>query len=174
MRPPRAARSGREWFVVRTRVRSEGFVAAQAEAFGAEVYLPRIAIGRDWRSAEHTDLTEPLFPGYLFVRLDLAEHFRRISRSPGVRGFLSFGDDRPVPVEADIIAGLQERSPGGVFRPRDPFRPGAAVQVLSGPLAGLLGIVDRPLTGSGRVSVLLRILARQTRVEMAREALAIA
>jgi hypothetical protein len=41
-------------------------------------------------------------------------------------------------------------------------------------LAGLLGVVDRPVSACDRVTVMLQVLSGPTRVEMPREALAIA
>lgn len=165
----------RRWYVVRTRPRSEEIAARHLGRHDVGVYLPRLALKPFQSAGLHgRELTEPLFPGYLFAELDLSSHFRAVSRTPGVRNFLCFGGELPSQIDPEIISTLRERSSGDVFQPRDTLQRGTSVHLLSGPFAGLLGVVDRPLNGAGRVSVLLQILSRQTRVEVPRGALAVA
>jgi len=52
-----------------------------------------------------------------------------------------------------------------VVRPR-PLQVGCRVRVTDGPLAGLAGIIENPPDGRGRVSILMDILRRQTRVSL--------
>jgi transcriptional antiterminator RfaH len=154
----------RHWYVVRTKPRAEAFAAAGLRAHDVEVYFPRLVVGAWGRDAA---ATEPLFPGYLFVHLDLARQFASAAWTPGVRSFVGFGDGAPEPVAESVIDVLRGRAEGGeVLRPRPAMRIGEAVEVRSGPFAGLLGIIDRPVSGPGRVQVLLEILRRQTRVDL--------
>jgi transcription antitermination factor NusG len=52
-----------------------------------------------------------------------------------------------------------------VARPR-PLPVGHRVRVTDGPLAGLVGIIENPPDARGRVSVLMDMLRRQTRVSL--------
>jgi transcription antitermination factor NusG len=40
------------------------------------------------------------------------------------------------------------------------------VRITQGPLEGLVGIIESPCSGRGRVRVLMELLRRQTRVEV--------
>jgi len=156
------------WYVVRTKARSEGFAAATLRSRDVQVYYPRLVVA-PWsrRPAESDGATEPLFPGYLFVRIDLGRDHARVAWTPGVRSFVAFGDDAPEPVDESVVELLRRRADGGeLLQPRAALRPGEPVEIRNGPFAGLLGIIDRPVSGSGRVHVLLEILRRKTRVDL--------
>lgn len=164
-----------QWYVLRTKVRGEELAAANLRRLDhVEVYFPKLAIPVALRIATAVSgHIEPLFPGYLFARLDLSRQFYRVSWTPGVRSFLSFGDGAPEALDEVVVELLRQRAQGGdVLRPRVELQRGTPVEVRSGPFAGLLGIIERPISGAGRVAVLLEILRRQTRVELSMDAVA--
>src|SRR5262245_7707191 len=127
----------RQWYVVRTKARKEDYAVQQLERRGVAVFLPRILeYGRDEIA--------PLFPGYLFVHIALLEQYYRVVWSPGVRSFVAFGLT-PTPVQESVIGFIAASAgEGGVIRPLAPFKTGDRVQIKSGPLAGLMAIVQRP------------------------------
>jgi transcriptional antiterminator RfaH len=145
--------------VVRTKARKEDFAVLQLERRGVAVFLPRILeFGRDEIA--------PLFPGYLFVHVALLEQYYRVIWSPGVRTFVAFGPT-PTPVQDSVIRFIvASAGEGGVIRPVAPFKAGDRVQIRSGPLAGLMAIVQRPCSGRGRVQILLDFLRQGTTVEV--------
>jgi len=115
--------------------------------------------------------TEPLFPSYLFVHLDLPAQFGTAAWTPGVRGLVGFEHGRPESVDDGIVSLLRLRAGGGdVLSPRQILQPGETVEIRRGPFSGLLGVIERPVNGAGRVRVLLEILRRQTRVELRADA----
>ena len=59
----------------------------------------------------------PLFPGYVFSRLDMVLSGKAARYSPGVKDFLTFGS-RVAEVSEEIIEGLRERCPGGIAADR--------------------------------------------------------
>jgi transcriptional antiterminator RfaH len=157
------------WYVLRTKPRAEAFSAAGLRARRLEVYFPKLLVSSWGRRSSDVDegATEPLFPGYLFARLDLASDFSRVAWTPGIRNFVSFGGETPQSVDDAVVEVLRSRAGGGeIVRPREALRAGDAVEVRCGPFAGLLGIIDRPIGGGGRVRVLLEILRRETRVDL--------
>lgn len=162
------------WYVVRTKARAESTAATNLRAREIPVFFPRlVAAGPFGRAAGIPAVTEPLFPGYLFVRVGAAEQFARVAWTPGVRSFLAFGEEAPEPVEEAVLDLLRERAGGGeILRPRDPFRAGDRVEIRSGPFSGLLGIIERPVSAQGRVRVLLELLQRRTRVDLRADAVA--
>src|SRR5512146_3283021 len=88
------------WHVAKTKPRLEPQTAVVLEARGLQTYFPMIAAGRRPRRQERL---EPLFPGYLFVRLDSSTPDWVVARSaPGISYFLGIdvhgSDVRRTPV----------------------------------------------------------------------------
>ena len=83
--------SGRNWYAVATRPRMEGAARENLERQGYGVCLPELRL-RKRRQGRWQDVNEPLFPGYLFVALDLAvDNTAPIRSTVGVRGLVRFG-----------------------------------------------------------------------------------
>ncbi len=157
-------RSEQQWFVVQTKARKEEYARSQLSQRGIRVFLPWIAqpLGL---SPDDTTIA-PLFPGYLFVHINLSEDYWQVAWAPGVRRLVGFGDV-PSPVDEAVIDFLTERAGrDGVVRIHRVYREGDRVRIKHGPLAGLIGIIETPCSGRGRVRVLMELLRRQTRVEV--------
>jgi transcriptional antiterminator RfaH len=151
----------RQWYVVRTKNRKEDHAERELERRGVAVFLPRVL-----ESEREREQVAPLFPGYLFVRIDLVAQYYRVVWTPGVRSFVAFGTvPTPVPEQAVrlIRAGASE---AGVIRPSASLRAGDRVQIRSGPLAGLVAVIQRPCSQRGRVQVLLDFLRHGASVDV--------
>ncbi len=147
-----------QWFAVRSKAKKEDFAVQQLERRGVATFLPRILeYGRDQIA--------PLFPGYLFVRIVLLEQYYRVVWTPGVRSFVAFGEV-PTPVQESAIHLILASAADGVIRPLSPFQPGDRVQIKSGPLAGLVAVIERPCPGRGRVKILLDFLRQGISAEL--------
>lgn len=105
---------------------------------------------------------EPLFPYYLFIRLDkIASNWRPIRSTRGVLKLVAFGKE-PVAVPDALIETLMAQASGAETDgdANAYFRPGAKVEITEGPFRDLEGIfINRK--GEERVIVLLNILQRQ-------------
>ena len=156
---PDALARDRQWFVVRTKTRKEDYAVQQLERRGVVAFLPRILeYGREQVAA--------LFPGYLFVHIVLTEQYYRVVWTPGVRSFVAFGTV-PTPVQESVIYLIAANADdSGVIRPLAPFQPGDRVQIRSGPLAGLVAVIQKPCSQRGRVKILLDFLRRGASVEV--------
>lgn len=153
----------RQWYVVRSKPRREEYAQGQLLRRGVETFLPRIV---EPMSGRAEPLVGPLFPGYLFARVDLLAQYNSVIWAPGVRGFVAFGDV-PATVDRDVVEFLQERcGPGGVVRVLPTFHDGDVVRVTRGPLGGLVGIVQGQVSGQCRVRVLMELLRRRTQVSV--------
>jgi transcriptional antiterminator RfaH len=158
----------KSWYVLRTKPRAEVAATCHLERKQIGVFFPRLAT-EDFAGLRVGDRsrTEPLFPGYLFVHLDLASDYSAVAWTPGVRDFLKLAGTGPQPVDDDVVACLRSRADErDVVRPRSRFRIGDRVEVTRGPFSGLLAVIDRPCTPSGRIHVLLDLLRRRTRLEL--------
>jgi len=151
------------WYVISTKVRREEFAQDQLARRDVETFLPRIF---ESTRLSPKPVIAPLFPGYLFVHIDLQEQYFDVVWTPGVRKFIGFGA-LPSPVGDNVVDFLRDRmGQEGVLRPVSLFKEGDVVRVKRGPLEGLVGIIENPGCGRGRVRVLMELLRRQTRVEV--------
>ncbi len=143
----------RQWYVVRTKSRKEEHAEHELERRGVAVFLPRVL-----EPGRAPDEVAPLFPGYLFVHVELAAQYYRVVWTPGVRHFVAFGAV-PTPVPEEVVRLIRARAgAAGVIRPETALRAGDRVQIRSGPLAGLVAVIQRPCSAPGRVQVLLDFL----------------
>jgi len=150
------------WYVVCTKPRREEFAACQLGLRAVTVYLPRLVLPRRGEM-----VVRPLFPGYLFVQLVLEQEAARITWTPGVRRLVTFEDEAPsVPASAIDFLRAQAGPDGLIVVRSRPLPAGRRVRVTSGPLSGLVGVIEDPPDARGRVRVLMDFLRRQTRVSV--------
>ncbi len=155
------------WYAVQTKPRQERQVSRWLlRRCQLQVFLPKLAVQKRRRRRRITAI-EILFPSYLFVRtvLDPAAWYA-VKWTPGVKGVVGMGDV-PVPIPEEAIQFLMQRCVDGDVIPWQPALPvGAQVRVREGPMAGLVGILERPAAQRERVRVLLNLMGRQTPVEL--------
>ena len=151
-----------QWYVVRSKPRREEYAQGQLQRRGVETFLPRIVEAVH----ERDPVIGPLFPGYLFACVDLLAQYNSVIWAPGVRGFVAFGEV-PAAVDRDVVEFLLERCGAeGVVRVVPTFHDGDVVRVTSGPLGGLIGVVQGQVSGQCRVRVLMELLRRRTQVSV--------
>lgn len=153
------------WYVALTHAHAEAKALAHLQRQGFAVYLPRYLKRR--RHARRVDIVPaPLFPRYLFIAIDLAaQRWRSVQSTVGVAQLVCTAG-APVPVAANVIAGLHgmEDEHGFVCLPSRPrFLPGDKIRVLDGAFASCLGLFDGATDGE-RVAILLDLLGRKVRV----------
>jgi transcription antitermination factor NusG len=152
-----------DWYVIETQRHREAVARAMLGTRGIESYLPCIA---QWPRPAVGAAIAPLFPGYLFVRTALGAQAHRVTRTNGVKAFVTFGD-LPVPLGGEVIDFLREREgPDGLIQCGSAAAGGAAVRIVDGPFRGLTAVVAERLPARDRVRVLMEILQRQTTVEL--------
>jgi transcriptional antiterminator RfaH len=106
----------------------------------------------------------PLFPNYIFVRVHMPSESHLIVWTLGVKKIVSFGEE-PIPLDERVVGFLQQQADGnGVIEARSKLRRGQEVEIFGGPFDGLMGIIQSPPDGQGRVKVLLKLLSRQVSV----------
>jgi transcriptional antiterminator RfaH len=158
----------KRWFAVYTKAGKERLAEGNLAAQGFETYLPRLARQRG-RAKRVLPGPVPMFPRYLFVRLDLdAGPWRAVHSTYGVSRLVSFGD-RPAPLPDAVIDGLRAREGAdGIISLSEivaPFKPGEAVEIAEGPLSDVRAMVCAQ-SGQERVVVLMTLLGRQVPVRV--------
>lgn len=117
--------SRQAWCVVASKPKAERRAHAALHHFGFTTYLPLVTV----RWANRTWHTTALFPGYLFVQLDLAKPWSPVRNCPGVFNLVGINGVPstcpPGAVEA-ILAGEEARqrptTQESLYRPQQPCR----------------------------------------------------
>lgn len=152
----------KRWYVAETHPHAEGRAQEHLVRQGYEIYLPRYRRSRRHARKRDTVLA-PLFPGYLFIGMDLARtRWRAIRSTIGVRHLISDGE-RPVSVPEGVVESIRASADDdGVIplAPAAPFKPGEEVEITEGPLRLQVGWFQR-VADRERVVILLTLLGRQ-------------
>lgn len=138
---PFGAAPGSPWFAVWTRSRHEQLVCTELAARHIEYFLPTYTQVSRWKDRLKR-IAWPLFPGYCFVRIESAG-VTTVLRCQGVVSVLSAAG-RPLPVPVEEIESLQRLVASGLaFDPCPLIKTGSMVRVVKGPLAGVVGRLER-------------------------------
>jgi len=155
------------WFVIHTKPRDEHRVKSHFEGMGIETILP---FCKSYRSPydRMSAMLKPLFPNYLFARLDLERHYYKVKWTRGVNRILGVGNE-PTPISEAVIQILKERmgTDGAVALLND-LQEGNLVQITSGPLKDFVGVFQKGLSSGGRVRILLTLLEKELPVQIYR------
>jgi transcription antitermination factor NusG len=131
----------RHWYAVCVSPRHEKVVATHLEMRGPTCFLPVYRSVRRWKD-RRKQLDMVLFPGYVFVNLDL-RHRLPVLQAPGVLRFVTFqGHPAPLPDSElkSLAVGLAQSAR---TEPHPYLRRGRRVRVVRGPLANTEGILVR-------------------------------
>jgi transcriptional antiterminator RfaH len=154
------------WFVVHTKPRQESVAQAQLERQGYPVYLPRLSLPR-LRRGRWAEAIEPLFPRYLFVRVEVGEQALAPIRSTrGVAAVLKFGNQY-AEVPAGLVDSLRTRAnEAGLHVLQDSsLRKGDRLHIIAGPFEGFEAVFECE-RGADRSRVLLDVLGAATSVTL--------
>ncbi len=157
--------SAEAWYAVATQARHEETARHNLERQEFHVYLPRAAIRRR-RGSRWTRMLEPLFPGYLFLRVNpLLQDITPVRSTRGAHGIVKVGAHY-CPLPNGLISALQAMEDQLLSQDVTagaPFKKGDTVRFVKGPFAGIDGVFEMA-RGSDRVSVLMTLLGQQRRV----------
>jgi transcription antitermination factor NusG len=155
------------WYAIRVRSKFETVASAMLRGKGYEEFLPVYRSSRCW--SDRVKLLDlPLFPGYLFCRLDVNGRLLPILTTLGVICIVGAGKT-PVAVSEDEIAVVQAVIRSGLPAQPWPFlKVGGRVYIERGPLAGIEGIVTNT-DKKFRLVVSLTLLQRSVAVEIDRD-----
>lgn len=160
---------GGQWYCVHTKPGQEEACERYCRnLLGLETFYPRLKRQKTLFGTRRW-VIGPLFPRYLFCRMDIRIHYRAVRYAPEAVNVVSFGD-RPVEVESSIIDGLKSwaSEPVNIISVTRQPKPGDCVEIIEGPLRGLQAVFEREMSDSERVSVLLTTLAIRPRAVVSR------
>jgi transcriptional antiterminator RfaH len=163
------------WFVVQTQVNAEAKVARNLLRQGFETYLPCYLKCRS-HARKIDKVAAPLFPRYMFVRIDMAtQRWRSIQSTFGVASLVLNGSE-PAPVPPQVLRSLREREDESGYvkldkRPK--FALGDKARVIAGAFAENLALFEG-LADRDRIVILLDMLGRKVRVSIEADMVAVA
>ena len=155
--------AGPKWYAVFTLPQNEKSAARQLGLREVETFLPTYESVKVWKNRQRVRTVLPLFPTYLFVRIDCRQR-RRVLESPGVIHIVSNGREQvPVPdAEIELLrSGLREKT----MEPYRELAVGKKVRIKSGSMEGVEGVLVR--TGNGfRFVMALKLINQFAAVEV--------
>ncbi len=129
----------RDWYVLHVKPRTEKKVLSYLTSYRCFRYLPLyVKITKVQRRKVRTEL--PLFPGYVFTRLNPDERLKMLKTNLLVRTIL-VSRPREMIHQLRQIARASRNAPG--LRAVNPFKVGDLVRVKTGPFRGLEGYIKR-------------------------------
>lgn len=157
--------TGKSWYCLRAQLKREHIAASLLKSeLGIEVFLPRLRHRKKTVRGPVT-FTEALFPGYLFACFDLQESLSQVRSMPGVAGVVHFNQDYQT-VPDKVIEELQQMCGNEILEVSETYQTGDAVEVVTGSLSGIRGLVRSYIPARERVIVLMEFLGREAEVEM--------
>ncbi len=142
-----------EWYLVQTKARRESLAHENLSRQNYVSWLPRLRVRRP-----RSDRIEPMFPGYLFIRLRPdSDDFGPIRSTLGVLRLVKFGASYARVPDAWVDELRSRASADDVCEMMlKPFVSGDRVEIVEGALAGYEAVVTA-LRGRDRVALMLQV-----------------
>lgn len=139
-----------------------------AKGFGeqiSEILIPSEKVS-EVKQGQHKITEKKIWPGYILVKMELTdESWAFVKYTGGVIDFL--GGEKPSALSeaevAEILQELDEKKKGVVHKHK--FEVGDQVKITEGVFVNFVGTVTEVFHDKGRLSVLVSIFGRDTRVD---------
>ena len=171
-----------QWFVIHTlsgqeqKVKESIEKRIKSEEMGdyiREVLVPMEKVV-EVRNQKKTVSTRKLWPGYVFVDMELLDQDGRIiekpwyfiKETPGVIGFV--GGEPPTPTPADEVESIKNQISASEEheKPKVSFDVGETVKINNGPFLNFSGVIEEVEPERGKLKVTVNIFGRNTPVEL--------
>lgn len=165
----------KQWYVVQVYAGYEEVVKADVrkrieehglqEMFG-EILIPAAKLRQFFQEVDAKD--QQLFPGYLIIEMEMSpQTMRVVTLSPRVLHFL--GGVEPVPLSQKEINRILSQMKGEVAvakKREDLVAVGSEVDIIDGPFAGFVGVVEKVDRDNEKLTVMVSIFGRMTPIEL--------
>ena len=161
-----------EWFCLRCQTKREHIAAGHLrELEGVEVFCPRLRYRKATRRGKIW-WVEPMFPGYLLAKFNMAEMERAVTFCQGIRGLVRFGSEIP-PVPESFVEAIKHEIRNRKGAEQDELvtlspviQIGDDVEVAFGPLQGMQGTVISVPSATERVKIIIEFLGNPQAIDM--------
>lgn len=144
------------WYLVFTKPKDEDRVGKKLADNDIEYFCPKLK-RPTMRTKRITPVIEPLFPRYIFVKVDLEKNFRNIRYTRGVVSFVDFGGG-PVMIDDAIVNEIKSKEVDGFIQydfEKNKYKKNDKLQIKRGVLKDLDVVFESYLSGDERVSLLI-------------------
>lgn len=153
-------------YLIQSKARQEDVAGVNLRLLGVETFCPRLRV-RELKSTRSTAQSEGevLFPGYLFIRVDMKTGYRKVTYAHGVLRIVMLGT-APAVVEEEIIDSIRERVHNGIVfpPPSASLESGQVIFINKGPFHGFEAIFEQELNGTQRIAHLRKTVAFPSRM----------
>jgi len=151
------------WYLAASKPRQELRAVENLSNQQIKCYCPLITVEKISGGKKRL-ITEPMFSGYLFIRLSPEDgSWHKVRSTRGIRDWVRFGGTiarLPAELVRELIE--QESKLANNYQQND-FKPGDRVTILSGPFQGLNGIFQAK-NGQQRSMLLIDFLGKTNRL----------
>ena len=160
----------RQWYLVYTNLKQEERANDNLRAWGVETVHAKLRTRRyNEFTGAPTYITQPLFPRYLFAKFNAREQLPKVRFTRGIQNVVCFGEN-PAMVDQGIIDIIRARlDETGFVKTNHELKPGDKVVISAGPLKNLIGIFEREIKGSDRITILLTAIGYQGHLMVERD-----
>ena len=153
-----------KWIAIRSKPRSEKIVSNELNRKGIESFLPLIKKHQQWSDRKKW-VEFPLFPGYLFARIELKDSIFILS-TQGVNTIVKFGD-KIITIDDKVLNSIKLALEGGYdLHPMKYFTIGDQVKVIDGPMKGAKGVVETKQKNKNRLVIKIDALQQAVAVHI--------
>lgn len=152
------------WFAIWTRSRHEQVVREQLERRHIEAFLPTVPKWSRWKDRKKK-IDWPLFPGYCFARFDPSDTLP-ILKCTGVVNIISF-EGKPAPIPESELDSIRLLVGSELqYDPCPLVHEGQLVEVVHGPLKGVIGRLVRKDAARARLVLSVDLIGQAVSVEV--------
>jgi len=150
-----------KWFLLQIKPNAYQIATKNLNRQGFYNFTPMIQVTARRLDKFKSQFT-PLFPGYMFIKLETSSNpWKRVNSTYGVSKLVAFGT-RPNPLPPGLVENLISRCDKNyILKNKIAIKAGDSVNVLTGPLSEFVAKVDK-IEKNKRVWMLLDFLGRQT------------
>lgn len=155
----------KKWLIVQIKPNSYNLAVRNLQQQGFETFLPRM---KETIKKENKFINRymPLFPGYLFVGVDLEKsNWSKINSTYGVSKLLYFSN-KPSFISNDMILALKSRYKENINSIIDEkMKKGENIKFVNGPLVDLIGRIET-LDDKNRIWVLIEFMGAHRKIKI--------
>lgn len=153
------------WYLIQFKPNCHRLAERNLSRQGFDTFLPMQQTTKRKVSSFVNDL-RPLFPGYMFVSVNVEiAPWRKINSTIGVSKLVSF-EGKPKALPPQLVPGLMLRcDTAGTLQPPNSLNVGDSVELLTGPFANFIATIES-IDHEKRIWVLMDFMGQKTRTQV--------